>query len=98
MKNLHLILAVVFILLSSVKTNSQSFTPALSIPVTVNGNQLVNPWSGGLNSPQFSEIDLNGDGIKDLFVFEPQGASEFYFRYTTYLNQGTPNMVDYHYA
>ncbi|WP_162910700.1 T9SS type A sorting domain-containing protein [Hymenobacter oligotrophus] len=27
-------------------------------------------WAGGLNSPQFSSIDLNADGQQDLFVFE----------------------------
>ncbi len=98
MKKLHLILIAVVLIITSEKTNSQSFTPALSIPVTVNGNQIVNPWAGGLNSPQFSEIDLNGDGIKDLFVFETEGASQNYYRYSTYLNMGAPNQVDYHYA
>ncbi|UYZ57879.1 T9SS type A sorting domain-containing protein [Hymenobacter latericus] len=27
-------------------------------------------WAGGLNSPQFSGIDLNADGQQDMFVFE----------------------------
>lgn len=26
--------------------------------------------AGGFENPQFSEIDLNGDGVKDLFVFD----------------------------
>jgi hypothetical protein len=100
MKKLYVIpLAVIAIIISGKgKVNAQSFAPALSIPVTVNGNTLVNAWAGGLNSPQFSEIDLNGDGVKDLFVFEAEGASQSYFRYSTYINNGTANQVDYHYA
>lgn len=29
-----------------------------------------NSFAGGLNAPQFSEIDLNGDGLKDLYIFD----------------------------
>lgn len=34
---------------------------------------LLNAFTGGLNSPQFSEIDLNNDGKQDLFVFDRSG-------------------------
>ena len=40
------------------------------IPVLENGNSISNAWAGGTNAALFSEIDLNGDGIKDLFVFD----------------------------
>ena len=41
-----------------------------SIPVSLDGiNQLKNPWAGGLNSPQFSPIDMNGDGEIDAIHF-----------------------------
>ena len=52
-----------------------------------------NAWAGGLNAPIFSQIDLNGDGKKDLFIFDKDGS-----RITTYINNGTPNNIDYHYA
>ena len=32
-----------------------------------------NAWNGGINSAQFSEIDLNLDGIKDLIIFDRSG-------------------------
>ena len=48
------------------------------------------PWAGGLNACQFGEIDLNLDGIKDLFVFERFGN-----RILTFVNNGTPETVDY---
>ena len=41
-----------------------------SIPVFVNSQQLNFPWTGGINYGQFSPIDLNQDGIMDLFVFD----------------------------
>lgn len=44
---------------------------------------LVNPWGGGLNQPQFSAIDLNSDGKKDLLVFDRSGSSILtYIAYT----------------
>ena len=42
------------------------------VSVTVSGAQLSDPWSGGLNTPQFSTIDLNKDGKEDLFIFDRQ--------------------------
>ncbi|WP_345159559.1 T9SS type A sorting domain-containing protein [Pontibacter saemangeumensis] len=42
------------------------------VPVAVSGRQLATPWSGGLNTPQFSTIDLNRDGQEDLFIFDRQ--------------------------
>jgi hypothetical protein len=61
-----------------------------SIPVTVNSQSLLYPWAGGINFAQISDIDLNQDGIMDLFVFDRAGN-----KITTYLNGGTPNQVDY---
>lgn len=62
-----------------------------SIPVTEGSSSLINAWAGGFNSPQFSEIDLNGDGIKDLFAFE----RNWYGMVKTFINSGTANQVDY---
>ncbi|MBK9176074.1 MAG: T9SS type A sorting domain-containing protein [Flavobacteriales bacterium] len=41
-----------------------------NIPVARQGNSLDLAWSGGLNFLQVSEVDLNGDGLKDLFLFD----------------------------
>ncbi|MEM9919921.1 MAG: T9SS type A sorting domain-containing protein [Bacteroidota bacterium] len=48
---------------------------------------------GGLNAPQFSSVDLNNDGIDDLFVFDRTGNVEL-----TFLNKGTADKVDYVFA
>ena len=88
------IFAAFFILfLTSFVAKSQTLE-RLNVPfLKKNGTPYLNPLAGGINVPQFSEIDLNGDGIKDLFVFDRQGNVV-----STFLNGGTPNQVDYHFA
>ncbi len=94
MKILHVYCAVLLLLFSTARAWSQgSYIPATDVSVSVNGNTIKNPWVGGFNAPIFSEIDMNGDGILDLFVFDREG-----FRVSTYINNGTPNTVDYVYA
>lgn len=58
-----------------------------------NGTSLKEATVGGLSSPQFSEVDLNNDGIQDLYIYDKIGGLSL-----TYLNGGTPNQVDYYYA
>lgn len=41
-----------------------------NVPVTRQTIPLDLAWAGGLNFLQVSEIDLNGDGLKDLFLFD----------------------------
>lgn len=70
-----------------------SFSRWDSVPVIIAGDTIEYPWAGGFNNPQFSDIDLNGDGIMDLFVFDRSGD-----KVITFLNNGTPNVVDYQHA
>jgi hypothetical protein len=65
----------------------------LSIDFIINGTQLPNPLTGGLNSPQFSAVDLNNNGILDLHVFDRVGD-----QHLTFLNDGTPGVASYTYA
>ena len=70
---------------------AQSFTRNSNIGVlNDNGDTLKNPWAGGLNSVQFSEIDLDLDGTKDLISFDRSGN-----RLLTYINSGEANKVSY---
>jgi len=57
-----------------------------------NGDTLKNAWAGGFNSIQFSEIDFNLDGIKDLFVFDRTGN-----RVSTFINNGIAGEASYTY-
>ena len=63
-----------------------------SIQVEAFGKNYKFPWAGGFNTPQFSTMDLNGDNIKDLFVFDRDG-----YVVKTFLNQGAANTIDYTY-
>ncbi len=57
------------------------------------GNELELGFAGGLNNPQFSDTDLNNDGIKDLVIFDKSVD-----RFLTFINNGTVGEVDYTYA
>ncbi|MBL0342371.1 MAG: T9SS type A sorting domain-containing protein [Bacteroidetes bacterium] len=94
MKTISIFFATLLLLSTCKNVNSQGqYVPANDISVSMFGSALKNPWVGGYNAPIFSEIDLNGDGIKDLFIFDKDGD-----RVTTYLNTGTPNTVSYVHA
>ena len=44
-----------------------------SLNIYENGNRFKSALSGGINSGQFSEIDLDLDGIRDLIIFDKAG-------------------------
>lgn len=56
------------------------------------GDTLANPWSGGMVDPEPYKIDLDGDGRKDLIIFNAGGIDN---RLHTYLNIGN---AQYRYA
>ncbi|MEY4887764.1 MAG: hypothetical protein RL767_1235, partial [Bacteroidota bacterium] len=39
----------------------------------VSGQVLALGTSGGLNNPQLYSVDLNGDGVKEMIVFDRDG-------------------------
>ena len=95
MKSESLLLIFLFYFVNNVWAQNL-FVPDTTITVTKNGLTYPNGFAGGLNFPLFSEIDLNGDGIKDLFSIDRSGNTGT--RITTYINTGTPNAVTYEYA
>ncbi|MFN8167020.1 MAG: T9SS type A sorting domain-containing protein [Bacteroidia bacterium] len=80
MKRLLLILSFLF---SGFLSKAQFFLPVDTIPVTVNGSLLRNAWAGGINFPNIGQIDLNGDGRKDLLLYDRANS-----RISTFLNNG----------
>lgn len=81
------------LLMVSLASNAQfKFYRTDSIPVIQAGDTLKYAWAGGLNQPKFSTIDLNFDGIKDLFVFDRTNDQVL-----TFINKGTPGQIDYVY-
>lgn len=77
--------AVLLLLAVSVANAQWDLTFQGGVPVVRNGAPLAMPWAGGINFVQISDIDLNGDGLKDLFLFDRSGNTV-----TTLLNTGTP--------
>ncbi len=88
--------ALFFVLQTSAQPHFKTTLPQ----VYQNNLPLKNPWSGGFNSALFSTIDLNFDGIKDLFVFDKQFNSIYpgVYKMRTFINKGTAQTVDYLYA
>ena len=64
-----------------------------NIPFKINGTTLQNPLTGGLNAPQFSEVDLNNDGKQDLYIFDRVGNVHLPF-----LNIGGANESKYEFV
>jgi hypothetical protein len=71
-----------------------SFIRYDSVKVKYGGQYLNNAWAGGFNSPQFSVIDLDGDGKKDLFCMERNWDAMI----KTFLNKGDYGESNYEYA
>jgi hypothetical protein len=81
---------------------SQPLKRSYTTTVSAEGFYLQNPWAGGLNSCQISRIDANGDGNKDIFIFDRIGSrisifinmgdvqGDTYYRYTREYNNAFP--------
>ncbi len=54
------------------------------------GEQLNHPWSGGLTAPQLSMADLDGDGVRDVFVFDRSGNRILVFQGCLPAEVGSP--------
>lgn len=93
--NLKIFLFIFASFLLNIKGYSQTnFSKHDSIIVLNDiGDTLENPWAGGFNSVQFSEIDANIDGKMDLFVFDRTGH-----RMLIFINKGIPNQSIYTHA
>ncbi len=64
------------------------------VPVVRNKAPLDNPWAGGITAAQVSPIDVNADGLDDLFIFDRDGN-----RVVIFVNEsGTPGDMKYRFA
>ena len=90
MKKFTFLTAILCLILNEAYSQLNFFRHDSYVVLDTNNDTLKNPWAGGFNSVQFSELDLNIDGIKDLLVFDRTGN-----RVSTFINAGTPNKVTY---
>ncbi len=95
-KNVYALLAAV---LFHSFASAQLYVKSTKPEVWVGSQKLKNAWAGGLNSTTFNTIDLNGDGIKDLFLFDKQSESYYagVYKIRTFINKGTTGVPDYEY-
>ncbi len=84
------VLALAFFLSALVASAQMDLGFDPTIPLIRNGSNLAMGWAGGLNCPQVSDIDLNADGYKDLFIFDKTTAKSLVF-----LNNGVSGQVSY---
>ncbi|MFK7936034.1 MAG: T9SS type A sorting domain-containing protein [Saprospiraceae bacterium] len=73
-------------------SDAQNLT-RFEVPFIQDGQPIEHALVGGLDTPQFAEMDFNNDGLQDLLIFDRVGALPL-----TFLNGGTPNTVDYTFA
>jgi len=87
----YFILVIAFFLINIV--NAQYiYEEADNVEVIKNGETLEAPFTSGYNTVQFSEFDLNQDGIMDLLVYDrSQGQVR------PYVNLGIQDSVAYEY-
>ena len=71
---------------------SQDFSE-INYPISAFGSDLAFGFLGGLVNPQFSNIDFNGDGNIDLFVFDRNGNRPYAF-----LHKGGEGVVAFEHA
>ena len=83
-----------FSILLTLSSNAQLPVGRDTITVIENGKVLRSPWAGGLNFCQFSKIDLNGDGKKDIAVFDKVNSIAFGI-IRAFINSGGPGEDKY---
>lgn len=87
-------LFLVFLSLITVAFYGQLPVGRDTICVVENGYTLKMPWANGINHANFSNIDLNFDGKKDVVAFDRlNGFGTGRFR--CFINTGTPGNVKY---
>jgi hypothetical protein len=86
------VLWAVFILLS-VSLDAQRLYQISGVEVDRGGNALINAWTGGFNNPVISPIDLDQDGLMDLFIYDKAG-----FKAQAFINNGAVGSPSYRYA
>lgn len=82
-------LVALFSAISLTAQTTQMFE-RISAPVKENGQNLLYPFAGGLNAPQWSQADLDHDLLQDIVLFDRVGNVLL-----TYINEGSAGAPNY---
>ena len=93
MKKNYALFSILFCMVAMTAAAQPSYRIYNDAKVKITAADALFPWAGGMNKPQFSDIDLDDDGSKDLVVFDRTGNT-----ISTFLNKGTAGQVLYEYA
>ena len=93
MRSKHIVLAALLLWANLNFSQTYQFDFSDTISVFEMGSELENPWVGGINSAQISTIELNGDGLADLFIFDRTDDAIM-----TYINNGSSGVPSYTHA
>lgn len=92
-----ILLFIILIFLTHSVIAQQNYFKNLNIPVYQNGAPIDLAWAGGIDKGAFFDVDLNNDGVLDIFIFEKNCVGQP-GRITTLINNGIPNTISYEYA
>jgi FG-GAP-like repeat/Secretion system C-terminal sorting domain len=85
-------LLMYFFLLPS-QAQQHTFRYRNDVKIVIDSDTVKDPWVGGLNSPVFSRIDLNQDGMEDLVAFDRSHRKLY-----TFLARRQPQGWEWQYA
>ncbi|MFI5171357.1 MAG: hypothetical protein ACHQFW_03150, partial [Chitinophagales bacterium] len=92
MKRKIAFLHILFLLIASAAIEAQQYIYNYNVPVIQDGITLQFPFAGGLNNPQFSSVDINNDGVEDIYIFDRTGNKSLVL-----INDGGADEVNYFY-
>lgn len=73
MKYLYLAIFLAPLFVFSQNQNRFNFEQVNNLRVYENGDSLINAWAGGINFVQVNMMDMDGDQIEDLVLFDRSG-------------------------
>ena len=92
-KKIYSFSILLFLLISVAKSGFCQNYDEIEIPFFRNGEAIASTLIGGLLAPQFQAIDIDGEGLEDMVVFERNGDVLLPF-----INESTPGNPSYRYA
>jgi hypothetical protein len=92
MKPICIILFFIGLLPSAGQAQSTTYQIE-GVKVIQHGDTLRNAWAGGFNNPVVSPIDLNQDGLMDMFIYDKAG-----YKALSFINTGTAGHPSFTYA